>query len=52
MATMMAMTTFIPFHYEIGGHNIGAFHIFVLLSLLYYATIGLGAFVEFLYILR
>lgn len=43
MATMLALTTYIPWHTTIAGHQIGAFHIAVALSLIYYATIGLGA---------
>lgn len=48
MATMLALTTYIPWHTTIAGHQIGAFHIAVAVSLIYYATIGLGAAVRVL----
>lgn len=49
MATMLAMTTYIPWHMNIARYQIGVFHIACALSLIYYATIGLGAAVTVLY---
>lgn len=43
MATFLALTTYIPFHVQVGGYEIGAFHIVCALSLIYYLTIGVGA---------
>ena len=43
MATFLAMTTYIPWHIDVAGYQIGAFHLVCAFSLAYYATIGLGA---------
>lgn len=48
MATFLAMTTYIPFHFTVAGYQIGAFHIVCALSLAYYASVGLGAAVSYI----
>lgn len=43
------MLTYIPYHVHIAGYEIGAFHLVVLLSLIYYLSIGVSAAVNYIF---
>ena len=37
------MLSWIPYHFTVAGYTLGAFHIAVIISLLYYSSISLSA---------
>jgi uncharacterized membrane protein YGL010W len=45
-ATFLALLAMIPMRYYVSGYEIGVFHIGIVLALLYYLRIGVGAFVN------